>query len=71
MCKGSNRGGYVLIGLIVASYPATLLPDPVDHMFAEVVHGPADYRSDYVRNFGHKSLRRREKEMLQTLVRSL
>lgn len=38
-------------------YPATLLPDPVEHMFLEVVHGPADYCSDDIRNMGHESLR--------------
>lgn len=38
-------------------YPATLLSDPVEQMLLKVVHGPADYCSDDVRNFGHKSLR--------------
>lgn len=37
-------------------YPAALLPDPVDHIFPEVVHGPADYCPDDTRNLGHKSL---------------
>lgn len=37
-------------------YPATLLPDPVEHMFPDVVHGPADYCSNNIRNLGHQGL---------------
>lgn len=35
--------------------PATLLPDPADHMFPEVVQSPGDDCFDDIRNLGHKS----------------
>lgn len=40
----------------IFTHPATLLPDPVNDMFPEVVQSPADYCSDDIRNSGHQGL---------------
>ena len=38
------------------AYPASLVSDPVHHVFRQVVHGPRDYSPDNIRNSGHQCL---------------
>lgn len=41
---------------LLFTYPATLLPDPVNDMLTEVVQSPADDCFDNIRNSGHQGL---------------
>ena len=38
------------------AYPASLVSDPVHHVFRQVVHGPRDYSPDNIRNSGQQCL---------------
>lgn len=54
---------------LLATNPASLLPDPVDQIFPEVVYGPADDGFDDIRNLSHKSLKRSEQKLPQNIFR--
>lgn len=43
--------------ILIFTYPATLVPDPVNDMFPEIVQSPADYCSDDIWNSGHQGLK--------------